>query len=265
MSDKILEVKNLKKYYTVRSGLFNKNVNTLKAVDGVSFHVKKGETLGIVGESGCGKSTTGKMIVRLEDCDSGDIIFDGKDILEISKNEFRKMRPNIQLIFQNPFSCLNPKKKIRDILSEAIIEHNILEDKSNLDKYIEHILDECGLLKEHLDRYPTEFSGGQLQRIAIARAISLNPKLIIADEVVSALDVAVQEQILELFDKLKKDRKMGLIFISHDLAVIRKISDYIIVMQNGKIIEEGCYNTIFTEPKHEFTKELISSIVPFPY
>lgn len=265
MSDKILEVKNLKKHYTVKKGLFKSKISTIKAVDGVSFYIEYGKTLGIVGESGCGKSTTGKMLVRLEDCDSGEIIFDGKNILEIDKGEFRKMRPDIQLIFQNPFSCLNPKKKIRDILSEAVVEHNILDDKSKLEEYMVGILEECGLLREHLDRYPSEFSGGQLQRIAIARAIALNPKLIIADEVVSALDVAVQEQILELFDKLKRDRKMSMIFISHDLAVIRRISDYILVMQGGKIIEEGCYDDIFISPKQEFTKELIASIIPFNY
>ncbi len=265
MSEVILEVKNLKKNYTVKSGMFNSHVDVLKAIDDVTFTLKKGETLGILGESGSGKSTLGKMIVRLEDNDGGNIIFDNKEILKMNLREFRKIRPDIQLIFQNPFNCLNPKMKIRDILSGAVIEHKILNNKKEIDKYIEDIMDECGLLKEHLDRYPREFSGGQLQRIAIARAIALNPKLIIADEVVSALDVSVQEQILALFERLKEKRKMSLIFISHDLAVIRKIADYIIVMKKGKIIEKGNLQKIFTNTEHEFTKELISSLVCFPY
>lgn len=265
MSDAILSVKNLKKHYTIKKGIFNKVVDVVKAVDDISFEIKKGQTLGIVGESGCGKSTLGKIIVRLEENDHGNIVFDNKDILSMNKEEFRKIRPDIQIIFQNPFNCLNPKMKIKDILSEAVLEHNIVKDKKEVEKYLVEILTECGLSIEHLDRYPSEFSGGQLQRIAIARAISLKPKLIIADEVVSALDLSVQEQILGLFENLKENRNVSIMFISHDLSVIKRVSDFIIVMQKGKIIEKGSIDEIFNETKHDFTKSLINSIVKFSY
>ncbi|MBX9703339.1 MAG: dipeptide ABC transporter ATP-binding protein [Silvanigrellaceae bacterium] len=259
-SQDILEVKNLTKIFPISSGLFGLNKNTLKAVHDVSFSVKKGKTLGLVGESGCGKSTLGRTILKLLEPNSGEIIFDGKQITHLTQKQLRPLRKELQIIFQDPFASLNPRMTIREILSEPFEIHNIYTKKEELNKKVSELIEEVGLNKNSLDRYPHEFSGGQRQRIGIARALALHPKLIVCDEPVSALDVSIQSQILNLMMDLKDKYQLSYIFIAHDLAVIKHISDEVAVMYLGKIVEYASVDALYSSPTHPYTQALLSSI-----
>ncbi|AND40608.1 MULTISPECIES: ABC transporter ATP-binding protein [Bacillales] len=265
MSEILLEVHDLKTYFPISKGFISKKKDYVKAVDGVTFNLFKGETLGIVGESGCGKSTTGRSILRLIEPTSGKIKFEGRDTLSLKKNEMRKLRKQMQIVFQDPFASLNPRLRISSILEEALSTHNIGKNKKERSEKAIEILEMVGLNAYHADRYPHEFSGGQRQRIGIARAIAVNPSLIIADEPVSALDVSVQAQILNLFQSLQKQLGLTYIFIAHDLSVVKHISDRIGVMYLGRMVEFADKNQLFSEPLHPYTKSLMSSVpVPNP-
>lgn len=253
----ILKVENLKKYFPVKNNsLFSKEKKYVKAVDDVSFEVYKGETLGIVGESGCGKSTTGKLIMHLISPTSGDVIFKGK---KVSKSEIREMRKNIQMVFQDPYASLDPRQIVYKIIEEPMLVYGINE-KEERKKRVSELLKQVGLQEYHGLRYPHEFSGGQRQRINIARALVLNPDIVVCDEAVSALDVSIQAQIINLLKKLQKDLGLTYIFIAHDLSVVKHISDRIIVMYLGKIMEIGDYNQVYNNPHHPYTKALLSAI-----
>ena len=261
-SEYLLEVRDLKKYFPIKGGLFSKVVGHVKAVDGVSFKIKRGTTMGLVGESGCGKSTTGRTILRLMEKTSGDIIYDGVDISSLSKKEMRKMRTKMQIIFQDPYSSLSPRLPVGEIIGEAAREHGIVS-KADFDSYLDKILSKCGLQSFHKDRYPHEFSGGQRQRICIARALALNPEFIVCDEPVSALDVSIQAQIINLLKSLQKEHNLTYLFISHDLSVVEHISDTIGVMYLGSLVETGDKEDIFRNPLHPYTQALFSAI-PMP-
>ncbi|UTR12758.1 dipeptide ABC transporter ATP-binding protein [Evansella sp. LMS18] len=255
----LLEVKGLKKYFDVSEGWFKRNKQYLRAVDGVDFYVKPGETLGIVGESGCGKSTTGNLIMRLLEPTEGEIIFDGVDLSKLSAEELRKKRADIQMIFQDPFSSLNPRMRVYDIIAEPLITHKDMK-KDELEKRVLELMDLVGLDRSYAQRYPHEFSGGQRQRIGIARAIALNPKLIICDEPVSALDVSIQSQILNLMAKLQKELNLTFIFIAHGLPAVKHISDRIAVMYLGKVVEITTKEKLFNKPMHPYTAGLVSAV-----
>ena len=256
----ILKVEHLKTWFPLKKGLFNRVYNHVKAVDDVSFEVYPGETLGLVGESGCGKTTLGRSILRLVEPSEGKIIFEGKDVMSLSGNDLREYRKHAQIVFQDPYSSLNPKMRIGDAIAEPMLVHGLEPDaKKRRDKVCE-LLTEVGLQPEHYQRYPHEFSGGQRQRICIARALAVHPKLIICDESVSALDVSVQAQVLNLLNRLKKDFGFTYIFISHDLSVVRFMSDRILVMYNGHPVELGDADEIFNNPKNDYTKKLINAI-----
>ena len=261
-SEYLLEVRDLKKYFPIKGGLFSKVVGHVKAVDGVCFKIKRGTTMGLVGESGCGKSTTGRTILRLMEKTSGDIIYDGVDISSLSKKEMRKMRTKMQIIFQDPYSSLSPRLPVGEIIGEAAREHGIVS-KADFDSYLDKIMSECGLQSFHKDRYPHEFSGGQRQRICIARALALNPEFIVCDEPVSALDVSIQAQIINLLKSLQKEHNLTYLFISHDLSVVEHISDTIGVMYLGSLVETGDKEDIFRNPLHPYTQALFSAI-PMP-
>ena len=256
----ILKIEHLKTWFPLKKGVFNRVYDHVKAVDDVSFDVYPGETLGLVGESGCGKTTLGRSILRLVEPSEGKIIFEGKDVMSLSGNELREYRKRAQIVFQDPYSSLNPKMRIGDAIAEPMLVHGLEPDaKKRRDKVCE-LLTEVGLQPEHYQRYPHEFSGGQRQRICIARALAVHPKLIICDESVSALDVSVQAQVLNLLNRLKKDFGFTYIFISHDLSVVRFMSDRILVMYNGRPVELGDADEIFNNPKNEYTKKLINAI-----
>jgi oligopeptide/dipeptide ABC transporter ATP-binding protein len=254
----LLEVKNLKTWYPVRGSWFSKK-QFVKAVDDVSFSLEKGETLGLVGESGCGKSTLGRTLVRLENPVSGKIILNNKDITSLKGRELRKARTDFQMIFQDPYGSLNPRMTIYSTLDEVLTIHTSL-DHENRKKRMVELLEMVGLREEHLKRYPHQFSGGQRQRIGIARALAVDPKLIIADEPVSALDVSVQAQIINLLIEIQKKTDIALLFIAHDLAVVEHISDRIMVMYLGKIVESGPAREICSNPLHPYTKALLSAV-----
>ncbi len=264
MAEKLLEVNQVKKYFTIQSGFLQRTIGFNKAVDNVSFYINRGETFGIVGESGCGKSTTGKMITRLYEPTEGQILFEGNDISHLSQKELRKFRREIQMVFQDPYASLNPRKRIGILLEEPYKIHNIYSEKERRGK-VEELLEIVGLNADHYDRYPHEFSGGQRQRIGIARALTLRPKLIVADEPVSALDVSIQSQILNLMKKLQKDFHLTYIFISHDLSVVKHISDRIGVMYLGKMVEIAEKKDLYQDPLHPYTQSLLSAVpVPNP-
>ncbi len=257
MSDNtILEVKNLKKYFSTPSG-------QLHAVDGVNFKIKKGETLGIVGESGCGKSTTGRAILKLLEPSSGNIIFDGKDITKYSRKQMRKLRQEMQMVFQDPFSSLDPRQTVMQLISEPIIEHKLLKGKEAIEKRTLELMRTVGLAERYINVYPHELDGGRRQRIGIARALAMNPKLIVCDEPVSALDVSIQAQILNLLKKLQKEYDLTYIFITHDLSVVKYFSDDIAVMYLGQMVEKAPADILFNNPLHPYTKALLSAI-PLP-
>ena len=259
-STPILKVKNLKVYFPVRKNFFGKSLLEFKAVDDVSFEILKGETVGLVGESGCGKTTLGRALIRLIEPTGGNILFDGKDIAHIEKKEMRRMRKDIQIIFQDPYGSLNPRIIIGSAIQEPMKIHGLLQNnKQRKDKVME-LLEKVNLKPEHFNRYPHEFSGGQRQRICIARALGLNPDFLICDESVSALDVSVQAQVLNLLNDLKKEFGFTSIFISHDLSVVRYISDRIMVMNKGRIEESGTADEVYFHPKKDYTKKLIASI-----
>ena len=256
----LLKVEHLKTWFPLKKGLFNRVYDHVKAVDDVSLDVYPGETLGLVGESGCGKTTLGRSILRLVEPSEGKIIFEGKDVMSLSGNDLREYRKHAQIVFQDPYSSLNPKMRVGDAIAEPMLVHGLEPDAKRRHDKVCELLTEVGLKPEHYQRYPHEFSGGQRQRICIARALAVHPKLIICDESVSALDVSVQAQVLNLLNRLKKDFGFTYIFISHDLSVVRFMSDRILVMYNGCPVELGDADEIFNNPKNEYTKKLINAI-----
>lgn len=262
MEENILKVEHLKKYFPITGGFLKKTVGYVKSVDDVSFDIKKGETFGLVGESGCGKTTTGRTILRLIEKTSGNVYFKGKDIYKLNKKELRDIRPKMQLIFQDPYSSLNPRMTVGEIVGEALIDHNLCSKSEANDRVIE-TLTACGLAPYHIKRYPHEFSGGQRQRVGIARALILNPDFIVADEPVSALDVSIQAQIINLLMKLQEEREFSCLFISHDLSVVQHISKRIGVMYLGSIVELAEKKELFKNPLHPYTAALLSA-VPIP-
>ena len=263
MSKTLLEVKDLVKHFTLNGDFVSRiagKTQSVKAVDGISFHIKQGETLGLVGESGCGKSTTGRLITRLIEPTAGGIELHGEDLLAFSAKRMRETRRNVQLVFQDPYSSLNPRKTIMDILGRPLEVHKLATTWHEKRERVLELLNLVGLGSEHIDRYPHEFSGGQRQRIAIARGLAVTPELIIGDEPVSALDVSIQAQILNLFRELQEKFSLTYLFIAHDLAVIRHISDRVAVMYVGKIVETGPVETIFSKPLHPYTKALLTAV-----
>lgn len=261
MSEPLVKVNHVKKYFPVSKGLFGLKKSYVKAVDDISFTIREGETFGLVGESGCGKSTMGRLIMNLIDVTEGEIFFEGKNIATMNEKEIRTSRKHFQMIFQDPYASLNPRMKIREIISEPLIVHGY--NKDEILKRVKELLEVVGLNAYHAERYPHQFSGGQRQRIGIARALALNPKLIIADEPVSALDVSIQAQILNLLKDLQKQFNLTYLFISHDLSVVEHISDRVGVMYLGKIVELADKKTLYENPQHPYTKSLLSA-VPIP-
>ncbi|MED4581196.1 dipeptide ABC transporter ATP-binding protein [Brevibacillus choshinensis] len=261
----LLEVQNLKKYFPIKKGIISRTVGQVKAVDGLNLTIYQGETISLVGESGCGKSTTGRAIVQLDPQTEGKVIFEGKELTTLSPMELRKVRTDLQIIFQDPYSSLNPRKRIGDLLAEPLLAHKIV-DKSEVTKKVDDILEIVGLSKFHKSRYPHEFSGGQRQRIGIARALILQPKLIVCDEPVSALDVSIQAQVLNLLKDLQKEFQLTYLFIAHGLGVVKYISDRIAVMYLGKIVELAKTEDIFKNPRHPYTQALLHAYpIPNPH
>ncbi len=260
MQEILLQVSHLKTYFPIRAGILKRTVGWVKAVDDVSFDIKKGEILGLVGESGCGKTTVGRVILMLENPTSGEILFNGKDITKMKKDALRKHRRQMMMVFQDPFSSLNPRMTVKRIVGEPLIINKYCSKHESKNRIVD-LLGKVGLKEEHLNRFPHEFSGGQRQRICVARALALNPSLIVLDEPTSALDVSVQSQVLNLFKELLSEFGLSYLFISHDLAVIKYMSDRICVMYVGKIVEQGYTETIYQEPAHPYTKALMSAIL----
>ncbi len=264
MSDTLLRVEDLKIYYPVAGSGFGKK-EFVKAVDGVTFEVKKGEVFGIVGESGCGKSTLGRGVCKLENLTSGHVYLDGEDITEYNDRRMRSIRKKVQMVFQDPYAALNPRMSVFDIIAEPLLVHHLYQDKADLEKKVLDLLHRVGLDDYHANRYPHEFSGGQRQRIGIARALAVEPSLIIADEPVSALDVSIQAQVLNLLNELKHDLDLTYIFVAHDLSVVEYISDRVGVMYLGNFVEVGEKEKIYSNPMHPYTQALLSAVpVPDP-
>ena len=263
MATDLVTVRDLEVYFAIRAGvLFDRHVADLKAVDGVSFEIKRGETLGLVGESGCGKTTTGRAILRLIEPTGGTVLFDGQDIAQLSRSELRRLRRRMQMVFQDPYSSLNPRRNVANIVAEPLRVHGIAEGREAEDK-VRELLEVVGLPKDSENRYPHEFSGGQRQRIGLARSLALNPDLIVADEPVSALDVSIQAQMINLLEELQDTFDLTYLFIAHDLAVVRHISDRIAVMYLGKVMEIAPAAHLYERPLHPYTKALLSA-VPIP-
>ena len=256
MANKIIEVKNAKKYFNTKKGL-------LHAVDDVSFTINEGETLGLVGESGCGKSTTGRVALRLLDATAGEVFYEGKDIMKMSSKEMREMRKKMQIVFQDPYASLNPRMSVSEIIAEPLIVHKIYRDKAEMEKKVAQLMSTVGLAERLTHTYPHELDGGRRQRIGIARALALNPKFIVQDEPVSALDVSIQAQILNLMADLQDEFGLTYLFISHDLSVVKHVSDNIAVMYLGKIVEMTDSKNMFKNPLHPYSQALLSAI-PLP-
>ena len=261
-SEYLLEVENLVKWFPIKSSIFKRTIGNVKAVDGVSFKIRRGETMGLVGESGCGKSTCGRTILRLQEKTSGEVRLGGQDIFALSKEELRRLRPRMQIVFQDPYSSLSPRLPVGEIIGEAVREHGIVPPEE-FDDYISRVMEVCGLPEYYKDRYPHEFSGGQRQRICIARALALSPDFIVCDEPVSALDVSIQAQIINLLKKLQSDFGLTYLFISHDLSVVEHISDTVGVMYLGSMVEYAETEKIYTKPLNPYTQALFSAI-PIP-
>ena len=256
----LLEVKNLKKYFPIRSGLFGKITRYNRAVDRISFSIQPGETLGLVGESGCGKTTAGRSLLRLIEPDDGEILFEGVNLAKLSRKEMIPYRPKFQIVFQDPYSSLNPRKTILDAVGEGMVLHKLVRNREEMKTRAAEVLERVGLSAGALYRYPHEFSGGQRQRIAIARALALSPKLIVCDEAVSALDVSIQTQILNLLQDLQESLGISYLFIAHDLAVVKHISKRIAVMYLGRIVESADSEDLFRDPRHPYTEALLSAV-----
>lgn len=265
MDGKLLEIRDLRKYYPITTGLLHRTIGEVKAVDGVSFEMREGETLGLVGESGSGKTTLGKLILRLEEPTSGNVYLEGEDIFAFHGQGLKKYREKVQMIFQDPLASLDPRMTIGESVGEALLIHGERDEAKRHERVVE-LLEMVGLEAEHASRYPHEFSGGQKQRIGIARALALSPKLVVADEPVSALDVSIQAQILNLMMDLKKRYNLAYLFIAHNLGVIRYISDRVAIMQAGKIVEILSVDEIFERSEHPYTKALLAAVpVPNPH
>jgi len=261
-NDAIIEVTNLKKYFPIKGGFLGRPVGWVKAVDGVTFTIRRGTTMGLVGESGCGKTTVGRTLLRLNDKTDGTVLFEGRDIHALEHEELRRLRPKMQIIFQDPYSSLSPRLPVGEIIGEAVREHHIVPERE-YESYLDRTMISCGLMPYHKDRYPHEFSGGQRQRICIARALALNPDFVVCDEPVSALDVSIQAQIINLLKDLQEEFGLTYLFISHDLSVVEHISDTIGVMYLGNLVEYGTKERVFNRPLHPYTVALFSAI-PMP-
>lgn len=262
-ADDLLVVKNLKKYFPIKGGFLKRTIGQVHAVEDVTFTIKKGETLGIVGESGCGKSTTGRTILKLLEKTSGEVFYKGRDIYAMPHAELRKLRTEMQIVFQDPYSSLNPRKTVAQIVGEALLQHKLVENKAQANERVSEVIEKCGLAPYHIRRYPHEFSGGQRQRIGIARALALNPEFIVCDEPVSALDVSIQSQVINLLTDLQQEMGLTYMFISHDLSVVKHISDRIGVMYLGSLVELAEKNEMYTNPLHPYSQALLSAI-PIP-
>ena len=264
MSDHLLQVEGLVKHFPVRGGTLNRIVSQVQAVNGVSFTVRRGEVLGLVGESGSGKTTVGRLVLRLEEATAGKVVFDGTNVLDLSKRDLRRFRKRMQIIFQDPYASLNPREKVRTVIGHALALHSIGTPASRPDRTVE-LIEQVGLSAAHLDRFPHEFSGGQRQRIGIARALAVNPDFLVADEPVSALDVSIQAQVINLLSDLKEELDLTMLFIAHDLAVVEHICDRVAVMYLGKIMEIAPSNALYRTPNHPYTEALLSAVpVPEP-
>ncbi|MEM1424591.1 MAG: ATP-binding cassette domain-containing protein [Planctomycetota bacterium] len=256
----LLRVEHLKTHFPIRSGLLQRVTGYVKAVDDVSFEVRKGETLGLVGESGCGKTTVGRTLLRLIPATGGTVTFDGQSVFDAGGSQLRKLRQQMQIIFQDPAGSLNPRMRIAAIVGEPLKVHNLVSDKAELRERVESLLERCGMPRAAADRYPHEFSGGQRQRIGIARALALEPRFIVCDEPTSALDVSIQSQILNLLADLRDEFGLSYLFISHDMAVIQHICDRVAVMFKGKIVEAGTREEVIENPQHKYTQALLSAV-----
>ncbi|QQE80388.1 ABC transporter ATP-binding protein [Alicyclobacillus sp. SO9] len=264
MAEQLLQVQDLRKYFPIKKGVLQRTVGNVKAVDGISFEVQKGQTLGVVGESGCGKSTMGRSILRLLEPTSGVVSFEGQNVVNMSKSKMQAMRREMQIVFQDPYASLNPRFSVAQTLMEPMVIHGLHTPKQRMER-VRSLLERVGLDAEYASRYPHEFSGGQRQRIGIARALALNPKLIILDEPVAALDVSVQSQVLNLLEDLQDEFNLTYIFVAHDLSVVRHISDRVLVMYLGKMAELADSEDLFSEPLHPYTRALMSAVpVPDP-
>jgi len=264
VTDHLLRVESLVKQFPIRGGALNRVVNYIQAVNGVSFTVRRGEVLGLVGESGSGKTTIGRLVLRLEEATAGKVIFDGTNILELPKKEMRRFRKRMQIIFQDPYASLNPREKVRTVIGHALALHRIGTPESRSERTVE-LIEQVGLSPDQLDRFPHEFSGGQRQRVGIARALAVNPDFLVADEPVSALDVSIQAQVINLLSDLKDQLDLTMLFIAHDLAVVEHICDRVAVMYLGKIMEIAPSRTLYNDPNHPYTEALLSAVpVPEP-